>query len=82
MVEKPRAFDPRGRSCADPRKRFYFDPLSPDFQGSFYFAEKGQRYFARRGQRNSPSGVKRARLFQKQLFMENTGKKYGLLLLF
>ena len=27
MVEKPRVFDPRGRSCADPRKRFYFDPL-------------------------------------------------------
>ena len=26
-VEKPRVFDPRGRSCADPRKRFYFDPL-------------------------------------------------------
>ena len=25
-VEKPRVFDPRGRSCADPRKRFYFDP--------------------------------------------------------
>lgn len=66
MVEKPRAFDPRGRR----------------FSGVIYFAEKGQRYFVRRGQRNSPSGVKRARLFQKQLFMENTGKKYGLLLLF
>ncbi|MBR4337853.1 MAG: hypothetical protein IKP91_06420, partial [Bacteroidaceae bacterium] len=26
MMEKPRVFDPRGRSCADPRKRFYFDP--------------------------------------------------------
>ena len=25
-VEKPRAFDPRGRSCVDPRKRISFDP--------------------------------------------------------
>lgn len=26
-MEKPHAFDPRGRSYVDPRKRFYFDPL-------------------------------------------------------
>ena len=26
-LEKPLAFDPRGRSCAAPRKRFYFDPI-------------------------------------------------------
>ena len=26
VVEKPRAFDPRGRSCVDPRKRISFDP--------------------------------------------------------
>lgn len=26
ILEKPRVFAPRGRSCADPRKRFYFDP--------------------------------------------------------
>ena len=26
LMEKPRVFDPRGRSCVDPRKRFYFDP--------------------------------------------------------
>ena len=25
-LEKPRAFDPRGRSCVDPRKRISFDP--------------------------------------------------------
>lgn len=27
LLEKSLAFDPRGRSCADPRKRFYFDPI-------------------------------------------------------
>ena len=26
LLEKPRVFDPRGRSRAAPRKRFYFDP--------------------------------------------------------
>ena len=26
MLEKPRAFDPRGQSEVDPRKLFYFDP--------------------------------------------------------
>ena len=39
LMEKPRVFDPRGRSCADPRKRFYFDPLKALAGGGhFYFA--------------------------------------------
>lgn len=39
QLEKPHAFDPRGRSCVDPRKRFYFDPpKSPGRWGHFYFA--------------------------------------------
>jgi hypothetical protein len=43
-------------SAPEPEKRLLF-------RGHSYFASKGQRYFAARGQRNSPSGVKRTRLF-------------------
>lgn len=66
MVEKPRAFDPR--------KRFYFDPLSPDFQGPF-FRRKGSTIFRPTGSAQLALGGQTRAAFPKAIIYGKNRKE-------